>query len=178
MSQETSVSPTNMRSEFRKNGQVQWIGIRPAREVSLKVVNDVHATVEEGLVGDRFSGKPGSDRQVTLIQFEHLGVVAGLLGKDEIDPGLLRRNIVVSGINLAALKGTEFSIGDAILRGTGACPPCGRMECNLGPGGFSAMRGHGGITATVIQSGTISIGDEVCFLVLAQKPSDDEDNAD
>jgi MOSC domain-containing protein YiiM len=178
MTQETKTSPINLRTEFRKSGRVHWLGIRPAREVKLNVVNDVHATIEKGLVGDRFSGKPGADRQVTLIQFEHLGVVASLLGQDEIDPGLMRRNIVVSGINLTALKGTEFAIGDAIFRGTGACAPCGRMERNLGPGGFSAMRGHGGITATVIQNGTISIGDEVRFLALAPTQSANEENVD
>lgn len=178
MTEETRTSPVNMRAAFRKNGRVQWIGLRPAREEKLNVVTEVQATVEKGLVGDRFSGKPGADRQVTLIQSEHLDVVAGLLGEASIDPGLLRRNIVVSGINLTALKGTEFAIGDAIFRGTGACPPCGRMERNLGPGGFSAMRGHGGITATVIQDGTISIGDEVRFIALSPAHSGNEENVD
>lgn len=55
----------------------------------------------------------------------------------------------------------EFRIGGAILRGTGICAPCSRMEETLGPGGYNAVRGHGGITAEVVQPGTISIGDAV-----------------
>jgi MOSC domain-containing protein YiiM len=74
---------------------------------------------------------------------------------------LLRRNIVVSGINLQALKEQQFKIGEAVLFGTGNCPPCSRMEENLGPGGYCAMRGHGGITAYVLQPGKICLGDSV-----------------
>ena len=73
----------------------------------------------------------------------------------------MRRNIVVSGINLQSLKEHQFKIGDATLYGTGNCPPCSRMEENLGPGGYCAMRGHGGITAFVVQTGTIRLGDHV-----------------
>ena len=79
-----------------------------------------------------------------------------------IDPSLTRRNIVVSGINLLALKERQFIIGaDVILETTGLCHPCSRMEENLGAGGYNAMRGHGGITAKVIQGGTIQAGDPI-----------------
>ena len=96
-----------------------------------------------------------------MIQAEHLPVVASLVGKATIEPEVLRRNIVVSGINLLALKDRRFVIGDAVLEFTGHCVPCGRMEENLGQGGFNAMRGHGGITARVIQTGMIRCGDQV-----------------
>ena len=106
--------------------------------------------------------KRKSKRQVTLIQAEHLPVVASILDRDApVDPELLRRNIVVSGINLLTLKDQRFRIGGVILEGSGPAVPCSRMEENLGPGGYNAMRGHGGITARVIEAGTIAIGDEV-----------------
>lgn len=102
-----------------------------------------------------------SKRQVTLIQFEHLAVVASLLGRAEVDPKVLRRNLAVSGINLLALKDRRFRVGEVILAGSGTCEPCSRMEENLGPGGYQAMRGHGGITARVLEGGTIHVGDIV-----------------
>jgi MOSC domain-containing protein YiiM len=84
-----------------------------------------------------------------------------MLGLDDVDASVLRRNIVVAGINLLALKDCIFSIGNAHLKMTGLCHPCSRMEQALGPGGYNAMRGHGGINATVVRDGQINIGDDV-----------------
>lgn len=141
-------------------GQVAWIGIRPQKRGDLKVVESVEATTETGLVGDHYHGSSGK-RQVTLIQGEHLDGIASMLGKSEISPLSLRRNIVVRGINLLALKEQRFRIGEAVLETTGLCHPCSRMEGNLGDGGYNAVRGHGGITARVVKSGRIEVGDEV-----------------
>ncbi|MEO1204652.1 MAG: MOSC domain-containing protein, partial [Pseudomonadota bacterium] len=114
----------------------------------------------EGLAGDRYS-KADGDRQVTLIQGEHLDAVGSMLGEGSVDPARVRRNIVVRGINLLALKDKQFRVGDATLRYTGLCVPCSFMEQNLGPGGYNAMRGHGGITAAVVEGGSISKGSSV-----------------
>jgi MOSC domain-containing protein YiiM len=81
-----------------------------------------------------------------------------------VAPDLLRRNIAVAGINVLALKDRKFQIGDVLLEGSGPCEPCSRMEENLGPGGYNAMRGHGGITARVLEGGTIRVGDAVRVL--------------
>lgn len=115
---------------------------------------------------------------VTLIQSEHIDCVGQWLGQT-IDPALLRRNIVVAGINLLALRDHRFQIGSVVLEGTKSCPPCSRMEENLGEGGYNAMIGHGGINARVIQSGTISIGDPVMVLTdQAADKSNPDPNAD
>ena len=87
-------------------------------------------------------------------------MVSALPGR-EITPSDLRRHIAVSGINLFSLKGRRFRIGRALLETTGWCQPCARLEQRLGPGTFQAMRGHGGITARVIEGGIIRLDDEV-----------------
>lgn len=127
------------------------------------VMVDVVEVTSAGLLGDHYAGRNGK-RAATLIQAEHLSAVASLSGHRQIDPALLRRNIVVRGINLIALKGRQFRIGGAIFEGTGPCDPCSRMEAALGIGGLNAMRGHGGLTAAVVQPGQIRIGDEVSAL--------------
>lgn len=87
--------------------------------------------------------------------------MAAFLGLRKIAPELLRRNLVIRGINLLALKDRRFRLGAALLEGSGECAPCSRMEEALGPGGYNAVRGHGGITARVIEGGDIAIGDMV-----------------
>ena len=146
-----------------QTGRVKWIGLRPARDEAMVEVQSVEASQEKGLVGDRFSGREGNPRQVTLIQYEHLPVIAACLGHNEILAQTLRRNIVVSGLNLLALKGKPFRIGSATLEYSGLCHPCSKMERLLGPGGYNAMRGHGGITARVLIDGRINVTDPVNF---------------
>lgn len=150
-------------------GRLQWIGLRGMRRGGIVVVDSVMAVAGRGLDGDHFhdraSGHGDGKRSVTLIQAEHLVAVAALLGRPAIEPVLTRRNLVVAGLNLIALKGRRFMIGGAEFEMTGDCAPCTRMEEVLGPGGFHAMRGHGGITARVLRSGRIAIGDAVSCVV-------------
>ena len=112
----------------------------------------------QGIVGDHYSSRRSFSRQVTLIQSEHLRAIAAYLGRSVVPPEQLRRNLVVSGINLLALKGRRFTVGAAVLEHTGECHPCSRMEEVLGRGGYNAVRGHGGITARIVVGGGISRG--------------------
>jgi len=142
-----------------QQGKVEWIGVRSGKRQPLTVVETV-VVLKHGLDGDHYAGRSGN-RSVTLIQREHIDAVASLLHKNKIAPEELRRNIVVSGINLLALKDREFKIGTAILKMTGLCHPCSRMEENFGEGGYNAVRGHGGINARVISTGIIKLQDKV-----------------
>lgn len=143
---------------YAQSGRVEWIGIRPARKAPLTAVARVDVS-ESGLADDH-RVKPGK-RAVTLIQAEHLTVMASYLGCEAILPAQLRRNIVVSGINLLGLRNRTFRIGDVVLQGSGLCAPCSRMETELGHGGYAAVRGHGGICASVVTPGSIAIGNAV-----------------
>jgi MOSC domain-containing protein YiiM len=147
-------------------GRLEWVGLRPTRRAELLAVPEAEVLTDSRLAGDHASPKPGGKRQLTLIQHEHLAAVAGFLGLAEpVAPGRLRRNLVVSGLNLLALKGQQIQIGEeVILDITGECHPCSRMEEELGPGGYNAMRGHGGLTAHIAQGGTIRVGDAVRVL--------------
>ena len=152
-----------------QRGSVRWIGVRPARAEPMLVVSSAQLDIGGGVRGDRYRGNADSKRQVTLIQAEHLEVVARLLQRHDVDPALVRRNLVVAGINLLALQRAKFSIGAVVLEGTGPCHPCSRMENALGAGGYNAMRGHGGITARVLVAGTVRCEDPVALLEAEQR---------
>ena len=78
-----------------------------------------------GLQGDRrLRGRAGSGRQVSLISREFMRSIAAHLGRDSVDPALLRRNLVVSGINLNALRYQYFQIGEAIFQANALCLVC------------------------------------------------------
>lgn len=155
-------SPLDRFARHLPPGQLEWIGVRPARKLPLESLEQVRAIEALGLEGDhRIEKTPGSARQVTLISTEFIGQIAHFLGREVIDPALLRRNLVVSGINLNALRRQQFTIGDALFEATALCHPCSRMEENLGPGGVAAMIGHGGICAKILRSGAIRVGDKL-----------------
>ena len=144
-------------------GRVEWIGLRPKRDVPMRTVEQVLAMAGAGLDGDRYAGGSGK-RGITLIQAEHLPAIAALAGHVRVEPALLRRNLVVSGLPLIALKGRRFRIGEVLLEGTDSCDPCSRMEAALGPGGYNAMRGHGGLCARILEGGHLRLGDDVVAL--------------
>lgn len=138
-------------------GRITFIGLRPERLAGMMAVERAEIG-PAGLSGDH--ARPGP-RAVTLIQAEHLPVIAALAAVDEIAPEVLRRNLVVSGINLTALRNHPVRIGGALLRFTVQCAPCSRMERAIGPGAYNAMRGHGGWCAEVVEPGVIALGDRV-----------------
>jgi len=183
---ETPAEPPTLRqltSHFPRAGRLEAVLLRPARRSATLSLEHAEALPGRGLAGDRSAGRApvardmphgvagasGSKRQVTLIQAEHLPVIAALVGRAEVPPALLRRNLVVSGLNLLAARllfkdqRLLLCIGDTVqLEITGPCEPCSRMEELLGPGGYNAMRGHGGVTARVISGGMVRVGDAVC----------------
>jgi MOSC domain-containing protein YiiM len=149
--------------ERARPGTLTFIGVRSARGEPMRVLSEAVLLEGRGIAGDRASARRGGKRQVSILQAEHLDVVAQLAGRPEVAPELLRRNLVVRGFSVLSLRASYFRVGPVLLRGVGTCDPCSKMERALGVGGYNAMRGHGGILAQVVCGGTIALGDAVDF---------------
>lgn len=167
-------------SRFPHSGRVQAIYVRPVRRGETRRLDEAVAVVGRGLQDDHIAARSqGGKRQITLLQAEHLPVIASLIGSRDVDPALLRRNLVIAGLNLTAAR-SLFSdrplvlcLGNEVqLALTDSCDPCSRMEELLGPGAYNAMRGHGGMTARVLAGGVIRVGDTVRCMPIAPQPTD------
>lgn len=148
-------------------GKLEWIGLRSERRGEVVVVDCAEAVVDMGLVGDhRMKKTPGSARQVTLISSEYIQQICQHTRHQSIDPRLLRRNLVISGMNMNLLRYQRLQIGEVIIETNALCHPCSRMDENLGQGGTAAMFGYGGLCAKIIQGGVMRLDDPVIRLGL------------
>ena len=127
-----------------------------------------------GLDGDRYAlgggtwaQYPDLEKQLTLIDRDEVAAVAAEAGVD-LAPGDTRRNLVTVGVDLPALVGRWFAVGDALLFGMKRCPPCTHLERLTGARLVKAMVHRGGINAAVFAGARIAEGAVVRLL------SDDE----
>ena len=148
-------------------GRIVSIHIAPQGGEAMVQLGSVRAVAGKGLEGDRyangvgtFSGQVGSGREVTLIEVEAITSLAREYDV-EIDPADSRRNLVTQDLPLNHLVGREFKVGDAILRGSRLCEPCGHLETLTRPGVRRGLVHRGGLRAEVVDGGIIRTGDEV-----------------
>ena len=158
---------------FHGTGRLGAIVLRPDRLKDAVSVQEARAEPGLGLIGDHRSlrlrqSDAQRHRELSLIQAEHLSLLGVWTGQAPIAPERLRRNLVISGINIAAMHSPcreercVWRIGGSVrIEITGPCPPCSRMEDELGEGGYAALRGHGGATARIVVGGVLRVGDTV-----------------
>ena len=127
--------------------------------------DEVRALAGVGLEGDRyatktgeFSAREGDGREVTLIAREAIAAANTdvTIGENET-----RRNLVTEGIDLDALIGRQFSVGEVVMVGVRDCPPCAYLEKLTRPGVRAALMGGGGLRADIVSDGVIRVGDEI-----------------
>lgn len=127
-------------------------------------VAEVDVRAGLGLVGDRYFGVAAHfNAQVTFVAWEVFAEVQRTLGRDDLSPALMRRNIVVEGIPLNQLIGQEFTIVDSAgasvrLQGASHCAPCAWMDAALGPGAWQSLKGRGGLRARILSDGVLRRG--------------------
>jgi MOSC domain-containing protein YiiM len=114
-----------------------------------------------GIPGDRYATRRGhwsdprwKDQELTLVEAEFLERLG-------LPWPALRRNIVTRGVDLLDLVGLDFAVGSAVLRGARPCAPCMYIERLNRPGLFKELENRGGVRVRVIQAGTISVGDRL-----------------
>ena len=128
--------------------------------------DEVRAMAGVGLEGDRyatktgeFSDREGGGREVTLIARE--AIVAANASDVTIGDHETRRNLVTEGVDLDALIGKRFTVGEVELLGVRDCPPCAYLEKLTRPGVRAALAGAGGLRADIVRDGVIHVGDEI-----------------
>ena len=130
-------------------------------------VERIECVAGSGIRGDRFYDY--RDEYKGQITFFSIEVFERLLAHFELQnksAGALRRNVIVSGVNLNDLIGEEFSIQGVRLRGTTHCKPCYWMNQAVVPGAEEFLQGNGGLRAQILSDGVIAVGD--AQLVLAE----------
>ena len=139
---------------------------RAPDDYPLNEVTSIECVAGRGIRGDRFYDyKDNYKGQITFFSFEVFERLAAHFGLTNKSAGAVRRNVVVSGVDLNDLIGEEFSIQGVRLRGTAHCRPCYWLDQAVAPGAEQFLAGKGGLRAQILSDGVIAVGD--AQLVLA-----------
>jgi hypothetical protein len=146
-------------------GTVEGLAVAPAAEAPMQLLETARARAGHGLDGDRYAAgagtfSPRADRRpgydLTLIAAEALEELAAA-GR-VLDFAGTRRNVLTRGIDVNALVGRRFRIGDVLCEGRRLCEPCAHLERLSGPGILRPLIHRGGLRADVLTDGDVRRG--------------------
>ncbi len=122
-------------------------------------VDSARCVAGKGIEGDRFFGyRDDFKGQITFISLEMIAGIEQELDIQIDDRRKFRRNVVTSGVDLNALVGKTFRIGQTCFSGTEQCRPCFWMDEAVSDGAFAAMETRGGLRCRILDSGTLNCG--------------------
>ena len=84
---------------------------------------------------------------------------------------MLRRNVIVSGIDLLSLIGRKFEIQGTEMFGTQHCAPCDWMNVAFAPGAKQFLKDNAGLRARIVTDGTIKVGEALLFVHAQDTPA-------
>jgi MOSC domain-containing protein YiiM len=143
-------------------GEVVAIYIGPERQLP-EPVDRVEAHAGKGLAGNRYYWPEGSapaGNALTLIEAEALAAFTRETGI-ELTAQASRRNVLTRGIDLNALVGKRFRVGDVECEGVELCEPCSHLASLTHPGVLRGMVHRAGLNADILTDGQIAVGDAV-----------------
>lgn len=149
-------------------GQVVEINISGEHERLPEPVNTVRAVAGRGLEGDRYfraDGEPGEKPgdEITLIALEGLEDFEAEEGI-RVSAAESRRQVATRGIDLNALVGRRFRVGELECEGIELCEPCSHLQGLTQPGVLKGLVHRGGLRASILTGGEIAVGDSVTAL--------------
>jgi len=141
-------------------GTVAGLLVAPDAEAPLVRVDAVEAVAGRGLEGDRYHEHAGTFSKPFANGHELTLVEAEALEELGFTPEDARRNVVTRGIDLNALVGRRFTVGEVECIGRRLCEPCAHLE-RLSPGTLRPLVHRAGLRADLLGNGTIRVGDAV-----------------
>ncbi len=141
---------------------------REPDEFPLQEVSSIECVAGHGIRGDRFYDyRDDYKGQITFFSEEVFDRLSAAFSEVKKSPGMLRRNVIVSGVDLNALIGETFALQDVRFLGTAHCKPCFWLDTAFAPGAEAWLKGNGGLRAQILTSGRLNTG--AAELVLAQR---------
>jgi MOSC domain-containing protein YiiM len=133
---------------------------KPPDDYPLVEVPQIECIAGHGIRGDRFYDyRDNYKGQITFFSFEVFEKLARHFDLATKSPGALRRNVIVSGVDLNELIGEDFSVQGVRLHGTGHCRPCYWLDQAVAPGAEKFLEENGGLRAQILSDGVITVGD-------------------